>query len=168
MIRERLLEFLESENITKSYFEKTIKAGNGYINNVKTIGSDKLEDILKHYPSLNIEWLITGHGDMYKKEYNAGRDNNIVEGDNKGVVGSGNSVGSINSHQINVPSEAKKIIEGDKVTIELSQSVELLQQQNMSLETRVSDLLAQLKTKDELLKAKDDMLEMYKSAIGKK
>jgi hypothetical protein len=29
------------------------------------------------------------------KEYDAGRDNNVVEGDNKGVAGSGNTVGGI-------------------------------------------------------------------------
>jgi hypothetical protein len=34
------------------------------------------------------EWLLTGKRDMLAgKEYNAERDDNVVEGDNKGVVG---------------------------------------------------------------------------------
>lgn len=70
MIKTRLLEFIEKEGITKSYLEKTIKAGNGYINNVKTIGSDKLEDILNEYPNLSLDWLVAGKGSMYKDESN--------------------------------------------------------------------------------------------------
>lgn len=68
MLKDRLLKYIDFKGVTKSYFEKNIGAGNGYINNVKTIGSDKLEDIINKYPDLNIEWLLTGRGDMLKKE----------------------------------------------------------------------------------------------------
>ena len=64
MVKERLLEYIEEKGVTKSYFEKSLKMGNGYINNVKSIGSDKLEDIITNYPDLNIVWLITGNGNM--------------------------------------------------------------------------------------------------------
>lgn len=67
MIKDRLLQYINFKCITKAFFEKSIYASNGYINNVKTLGSDKLEDILNKYPDLNIEWLLTGNGNMIKE-----------------------------------------------------------------------------------------------------
>lgn len=34
----------------------------------KSIGSEKLNDLINEYPLLNIEWLITGNGEMLKTE----------------------------------------------------------------------------------------------------
>lgn len=67
MLKDRLLKYIDYKNITKSFFEKSIGAGNGYLKNVNNLGSDKLEDIITHYPDLNIEWLITGKGAMLKE-----------------------------------------------------------------------------------------------------
>ncbi|WP_181256212.1 S24 family peptidase [Aurantibacter aestuarii] len=57
--------------ITNSAFEQSIDASNGYINSIsKSIGIDKVESILEKYPNLNIEWLLTGNGDMMKTNAN--------------------------------------------------------------------------------------------------
>ncbi|SBW08755.1 conserved hypothetical protein [uncultured Dysgonomonas sp.] len=81
MLKDRLLKYIDSKRITKSFFEKSIGAGNGYLSNVKTIGSDKLEDILNNYPDLDIEWLLTGRGNMQKiiKEIDSLDEINRVE-----------------------------------------------------------------------------------------
>jgi hypothetical protein len=100
---------------------------------------------------VNPEWLLTGRGNMLAgKEYNAGRDNHVVEGDNKGVAGSGNTVGGIGTIGENSGTcvvmgggqKAKKIIEPDKITVEMDKSaeMELLQRANKYLETRIEDL----------------------------
>jgi len=48
-------------------FEKSINASNGYINNItRSIGLEKIDLIVEKYPILNIEWLLTGKGDMLK------------------------------------------------------------------------------------------------------
>lgn len=66
--KERLIEFLKSENIGQNTFEKKVGWSTGYINNIKSsIGSDKISSIIKEYPLLNIEWLLTGEGEMIKK-----------------------------------------------------------------------------------------------------
>lgn len=64
-VKDRLLKFLEHSNISQGRFEKAIGVSNGYINNVKSIGSDKLSLITTEYPQINITWLLTGKGDMF-------------------------------------------------------------------------------------------------------
>lgn len=142
MIKERLVEYIEFKGITKSYFEKSIKMGNGYISNVKSIGSDKLEDIINKYSDLNIEWLITGQGEMLKTEYNASRDNNINNGHNTGVIGNTGTVGNVGGNHVSTgdSNNIKKIMNEEGVSIEFAQSVESLQQTNAHLETRIKDL----------------------------
>lgn len=66
---QRLKDFLRYINIGQNAFEKNIGWGNGYIAHIKkNIGSDKLNDLINEYPLLNIEWLITGNGNMFKDE----------------------------------------------------------------------------------------------------
>lgn len=68
MITERLKQFIDSINISISAFEKSIGMSNASFrkiyNNNGSIGSDKLERILKTYPQLNPSWLLTGEGSM--------------------------------------------------------------------------------------------------------
>ncbi|MDR0694694.1 MAG: helix-turn-helix transcriptional regulator [Prevotellaceae bacterium] len=66
-VKERLKIFIKSENMRISEFEKSIVVGNGYVNSIsKGIGNDKLNIISEKYPNLNIEWLLTGEGEMLK------------------------------------------------------------------------------------------------------
>lgn len=68
-VKERLKIFIASEGLSVSDFEKSIDAGNGYVNNIsKSIGVDKLEKISKKYPYLNIEWLLVDVGEMRKEK----------------------------------------------------------------------------------------------------
>lgn len=66
-IKQRLLEFIKYLNISQGRFEKQVGLSNGYINNLsKDIGSEKLQRILGTYPELNLDWLLTGEGEMLK------------------------------------------------------------------------------------------------------
>ena len=56
--------------MTVSAFEKSIGVANGYVNSIsKSIGIDKISLILENYPNLNIEWLLTGRGEMLKTQH---------------------------------------------------------------------------------------------------
>lgn len=69
MVKTRIKQFCEAEGITVSSFEKSIGASNGYVNSIsRSVGIDKLNRILEKYPYLNIEWLLTGNGDMKKQQ----------------------------------------------------------------------------------------------------
>jgi|WetSurMetagenome_2_1015567.scaffolds.fasta_scaffold18593_5 hypothetical protein len=66
----RLKEYIDSKGISISKFEKSIGMSNASfgksLKSGGTIGADKLEIILNHYPDINLEWLVTGNGEMLK------------------------------------------------------------------------------------------------------
>lgn len=67
-VKERLILFIKSQNLSQGKFEKLLGFSNGYVNNIsKGIGGDKLQRIIGAFPDLNTEWLLTGVGDMINK-----------------------------------------------------------------------------------------------------
>lgn len=68
-VKDRLLEFIKHKELSKTRFEKSIGASNGYVNNVNNgLSPDKKEKIAKKYPELNMGWLLSGEGDMFKTQ----------------------------------------------------------------------------------------------------
>lgn len=67
-VKERLILFIKSQNLSQGKFERLLGFSNGYVNNIsKGIGGDKLQRIIGVFPDLNTEWLLTGVGDMINK-----------------------------------------------------------------------------------------------------
>ena len=63
--KERLKSYLKYKGIREGNFCKSISASNGYVNSIyKGIGSDKRDLIIEKYPDLNMDWLLTGRGEM--------------------------------------------------------------------------------------------------------
>lgn len=66
-VKERLSQYLEFVGDSKSEFGRKIGVSNAYISSMrKSIDPDKIQSIAFNYPNLNIEWLLTGNGDMIK------------------------------------------------------------------------------------------------------
>lgn len=72
MILDRIKQFIDSEGIAVSAFEKSIGMSNASfgksLRSGGAIGTDKLENILNVYPKLSPNWLLTGEGAMLKDE----------------------------------------------------------------------------------------------------
>src|SRR5690554_2385314 len=66
MLIDRILKIIELEGINKSQFYKKTGLSNGFLDKVKDVGVSKIEDILKSYPKINPEWLLTGKGNMLR------------------------------------------------------------------------------------------------------
>ena len=68
-MNSRLLKFLEAENITQSQFADSIGVARASISHILSgrnkPGFDFIERMARRYPTLNLEWLITGKGRMY-------------------------------------------------------------------------------------------------------
>lgn len=64
--KERLLQFVEYKELTQKVFCTAAKLSNGFLTNNGEIGSGKLHNILQAYPEINLEWLVTGEGEMTK------------------------------------------------------------------------------------------------------
>lgn len=71
----RIKKYLDYKGISNRAFEMQFGFSNGsfasQLKNGKTIGVDRLENILNEYTDIDIEWLLTGHGDMLRKERSA-------------------------------------------------------------------------------------------------
>ncbi len=69
-MNNRLTQFLAAENISQSQFADTIEVARASVSHIiagrNKPGWDFLNSMLKHYPNLNIEWLLNGTGKMYK------------------------------------------------------------------------------------------------------
>ena len=69
---DRLMEFIQYAGLSARQFDISIGAGNGYTLRMKknnaSIGSDVIESIIRTYPQLDVEWLLTGKGEMLKVE----------------------------------------------------------------------------------------------------
>ena len=64
-VKQRLEEFLEYKNISKSEFGRLIGVSAAYISSMrKSIQPDKVESIALKFPELNVNWLLTGNGQM--------------------------------------------------------------------------------------------------------
>ena len=85
-VKERLTEYLKAKRISKSEFGKVIGVSNAYVSAIrKTISTEKIQSIASSYPDLNIEWLLTGEGEMLKTQ----STNSVVTGN---VSGNGNQI----------------------------------------------------------------------------
>lgn len=66
----RLQQFLSAENITQSQFADNIGVARASISHIlagrNKPGFDFIESLARRYPTLNIDWFITGNGKMYK------------------------------------------------------------------------------------------------------
>ena len=65
MLKDRIKTFIASKKLKNVMFEQMIGASNGYVKSIKdSISSDKIIKISKSFPELNINWLLTGEGQM--------------------------------------------------------------------------------------------------------
>lgn len=77
-VKQRLITFITSRDLTISQFEKRVGVAKGYVNNIsKSIGLERLERISHQFPELNKGWLLTGEGSMLKDSHLADSQNSF-------------------------------------------------------------------------------------------
>ncbi|MEG1899427.1 MAG: hypothetical protein RR183_07110 [Bacteroidales bacterium] len=68
-VKERLITYLKYRKISPRQFTIAIGVSESYVSNIRTsIQPDKIDSITNHFPDLNTGWLLTGEGQMLKKE----------------------------------------------------------------------------------------------------
>lgn len=74
-VKERLIEFLEHERVSKAEFGRKIGVSSAYVTSMrKSIDKDKIKSIALNYPNLNLDWLLYGEGEMLKTDQAAVKD----------------------------------------------------------------------------------------------
>lgn len=73
IMNRRLQQFLTAENISQSQFAESIGVARANVSHILSgrnkPGFDFIEKMLTAYPALNVDWLITGKGKMYRNSY---------------------------------------------------------------------------------------------------
>ena len=69
-MNRRLEQFLGAENITQTQFAETLGVAKASVSHIlagrNKPGFEFIESLARQYPNLNLEWLISGRGKMYK------------------------------------------------------------------------------------------------------
>ncbi len=108
----RLEQFLNAENISQAQFAESIGVARANISHIiagrNKPGYDFIERTLKRYPALNIDWLITGRGKMYRTGSDSVRSDSLFIGV-EGVPDETEAISTQTGNQIQ-PSESGKII----------------------------------------------------------
>lgn len=64
---ENILKYIEYKGITKNEFCKKNHLNHSFFHSSGNLTISTIKEIIKNYPDINLEWLITGKGDMIKK-----------------------------------------------------------------------------------------------------
>ena len=71
-MQTRILQFLSAENLTQAEFAKKIGVSGPNVTHIisgrNKPSYDFILSMANHYPALNLEWLLTGKGKMYKEK----------------------------------------------------------------------------------------------------
>lgn len=72
-MNRRLQQFLSVENITQSQFADNLGVARASVSHILSgrnkPGFEFIESLARHYPSLNLDWFVTGKGRMFKDAY---------------------------------------------------------------------------------------------------
>lgn len=72
MVKDRILQFIDYKHLSVSRFEVAVGLSNGAVSKTTDrIRPRTLESISRAFPDLNIDWLLTGEGEMLKQQGNA-------------------------------------------------------------------------------------------------
>ena len=66
-VKSRVIQFIESQGISNRKFCIKISVSHVYFSTDNAISSDVLEKIFIIFPELNMDWVITGCGEMLTK-----------------------------------------------------------------------------------------------------
>ena len=70
LIKSRILQYLQLKGITKYSFYKNTGVTNGVLSQTNGISEDNLMKFLSYYDDVNLDWLFTGEGEIFKTSSN--------------------------------------------------------------------------------------------------
>lgn len=96
-VKERLIAFINYLGMSKNAFENACGLSTRYVSNISaSVSPGKLKQISLKYPELNVEWLLTGQGDMLRET----QSTPTISGD---ITVNGNHNSHIGHGQRNMP-----------------------------------------------------------------
>lgn len=161
-VKERLIIYLKSKNISQAKFEQSIGASNGYINSMrKGLGIDKIEQVRITYPDLNIEWLRYGKGKMLNEDISESYTH---------IVGHGNLVKSSLSGSLSqtFSENEKGKVKYDSIDNQFIINFESLKKDNERLCVEIQHLNNEIKGLGKIVEEKERIIEEKEKNIMEK
>lgn len=93
-VKERLIAFINYLGMSKNAFENACGLSTRYVSNISaSVSPGKLKQISLKFPELNVEWLLTGQGDMLRETFSASTFSGdiTVNGNGNTNIGHGNT-----------------------------------------------------------------------------
>lgn len=85
-VKERIIIFIKKMRISIKSFERQAGLANGYVNHLRrSPTTEKLENIIRAFPNLNKDWLLTGEGEMLNQETPQTTEKEAKESENKPI-----------------------------------------------------------------------------------
>lgn len=152
VVKERLEDFLKFKKITKTEFGKRIGVSAAYVTGIRrSLSQEKISSIAREWPDLNIEWLLTGEGEMLKGQ----SGHTVVTGD---VSGNGNHFVAGNNNHIATPAPKPEDVEViDSEEVEIKETIiltpEIINQEGLDIrkELKAGTLEVQIKPTQDVL-----------------
>ena len=159
-MKERIIRFINYKGITTQAFELKTGLSNGAVSKMGD-GTRRrtLEKISNCYPELNINWLLTGEGEMLTTPYAMTISNqgsgNAIGNNNRGNIGMGNVV------NVSLPETGtQKIIKPDgEVRVVTTES-------NASTSDELKDLKTEIQHLNAIITMKDDLIANLKTSMA--
>lgn len=118
----RIVQFIENEGITLTFFEREIGASKGVLSralrNNTDVQSKWLSIIVEKYPQLSPDWLLTGKGSMYREE----GARQIVNGSGNQAIGGS----TINVAESEIEYYRKRVSELEKLVEQKDKVIDVL------------------------------------------
>lgn len=137
-IQERILQVIENKTITPYRFCKNLGLSMGYLDKRGAIRTDKYLKIIEYLNDINPEWLLTGKGEMFKKEDLKININNSKTGD-------------INSNNINIKDSR----------VADNENIEYLKMQLSQCKTNNEHLQKQIKLLEKTIALQDKLIYSF-------
>jgi hypothetical protein len=167
MIKDRIIKVIEFKGIAKEKFYSEIgMTSANFRGKAKEtpLNSTAIENILSVIPDINLDWLLTGKGEMLKPQDNAVNqsiigDNNVQTGNNMGngqQIIANNVRGGISADNRQYYSDSPDVLKA-----QIDERDRLLAEK----EVRIKEKDAQIKEKDAQIKEKDAQINKLLSVL---
>ncbi|MEH0154650.1 hypothetical protein V6R21_10965 [Limibacter armeniacum] len=170
-INDRIVSIIKALDLSKKSFANSIGISPQTLQNIvgarKTSpAADVISSIITQYDIVNPEWLLTGRGEMLKKEVSSSKVR---------IRGEGNTIASNVTGNVGADLSKGKKLNSDTEILLYKSQIENLQNKITDLQNKISDIDIQYKNQIEMLKescnnqlkAKDEMIELLKSMLQK-
>ena len=88
VLKEKIFQYLEYKNITKSEFYRNTGVANGTLSQISELGGENLVKILSFYRDLSADWLFRGEGQMIRTNKENSSVTNVanIQGNNNNNI----------------------------------------------------------------------------------